>query len=211
MKKAQLSGSPRVDVGKKDAKAQRVAGRVPCVLYGSGEQTHFSVRSIDMEKLIFSPDVFQIEIDIDGTMKMAIIQAAQMHPVKDKPVHVDFLELEDKKPVRVSLPVFTEGSPIGVLNGGKLRQNYRKVKVIGLPAVLPESITVQVANMKIGDSVRISGLDIPGVTILEPAGAVVVAVKMARGASLEEEEEEEAAAAAAAADGADGAAEESAD
>jgi large subunit ribosomal protein L25 len=208
MKKAQLSGSPRASVGKKDAKAQRVAGRVPCVLYGSGEQVHFSVRSIDMEKIIFSPDVFQIEIDIEGTKKMAIIQAAQMHPVKDKPVHVDFLELDEKKPVRVSLPVFTEGAAIGVMNGGKLRQNYRKVKVIGLPSALPESIIVPVSGMRIGDAVRISGLEIPGVTILEPAGAVVVAVKMARGASLTEEEEEEAAAEEAAAEAAEEAATE---
>ena len=190
MKKAQLSGSLRSNVGKKDAKAQRVAGLVPCVIYGSGEQTHFSVRSVDMEKIIFSPDVFQIEIDIEGTKKMAIIQQKQMHPVTDKPRHVDFLELDDKKEVKVSLPVRTTGSAIGVMNGGRLRQNYRMLKVSGLPGDLPEEVSLDVTDMRIGASVRIKDLDLAKISILEPAEAVVVGVKMARGAAADDEEAE---------------------
>jgi large subunit ribosomal protein L25 len=189
MKKAQLSGSLRSNVGKKDAKAQRVAGLVPCVIYGSGEQTHFSVRSVDVQKIIFSADVFQVEIDIDGTKKMAIIQDLQMHPVRDTPMHVDFLELDDARPVKVSLPLRTEGAPIGVMNGGKLRQPYRKLRMLGLPGALPEAVTLDVSHLKIGTSIRISDLEIAGVEVLEPASAVVVSVKMARGASEEEEEE----------------------
>ncbi|MFT6245752.1 MAG: large subunit ribosomal protein L25 [Salibacteraceae bacterium] len=189
MKKAQLSGSLRSNVGKKDAKAQRVAGLVPCVIYGSGEQTHFSVRSVDVQKIIFSADVFQVEIDIDGTKKMAIIQDLQMHPVRDTPMHVDFLELDDARPVKVSLPLRTEGAPIGVMNGGKLRQPYRKLRMLGLPGALPEAVTLDVSHLKIGTSIRISDLNIEGVEVLEPASAVVVSVKMARGASEEEEEE----------------------
>lgn len=191
MKKAQLSGSLRANVGKKDAKAVRNAGRVPCVLYGSGEQVHFSVRSVDMEKIIFSPDVYQIEIDLDGTKKMAIIQEKQMHPVTDKPRHIDFLELDDKRPVKVSLPVRTTGSSIGVMNGGKLRIPNRMLRVLGLPADLPEEISIDVTDLRIGTSVRVSGLELGNVTLLEPADAVVVGVKMARGASETEEEEEE--------------------
>lgn len=190
MKKAQLSGSVRTNVGKKDAKAIRNAGNVPCVLYGSGTQTHFSVRSVDVEKLIFSPDVYQVEIDVDGTKKMAIIQDLQMHPVKDKPVHVDFLELDDKKPVRVSLPVRTVGAAPGVMNGGKLRMPNRMLRLLGLPADLPEAVTVDISSLKIGGSIRVSDVKIDGVTFLEPADAVVAGVKMARGAVAEEEEEE---------------------
>lgn len=190
MKKAQLSGSLRANVGKKDAKALRRAGMVPCVLYGTGEQIHFSVRSVDMEKLIFSPDVYQVELDIDGTKKTAIIQEKQMHPVKDKPVHVDFLELSDDKAVRVRLPLRTTGAAIGVINGGKLRIPNRSLRVLGLPADLPEAITVDVSSLRIGQSIRVSDLEFPGVTILEPADAVVAGVKMARGAVNDEEEEE---------------------
>lgn len=197
MKKAQLSGSLRANVGKKDAKATRNAGRVPCVLYGSGEQTHFSVRQVDVEKLIFSPDVYQVELEIDGTKKMAIIQDLVLHPVKDTPVHVDFLELSDDKPVKVELPLRTTGAAIGVMNGGKLRQPYRKLKVIGLPGELPEAIVVDITKMRIGHQVRISDLAAANkVTFLDPANAVVLSIKMARGAvdagSDDEEEESEA-------------------
>ncbi len=191
MKKAQLSGSLRANVGKKDAKAVRNAGNVPCVLYGGGEQVHFSVRSVDLEKVIFSPDVYQIEIDIDGNKKMAIIQEKQMHPVTDKPRHVDFLELADDRPVKVKLPVRTTGASIGVMNGGKLRIPNRMLRVLGLPADLPESITVDISKLRIGQSVRIKGLEVPNVTFMEPADAVVVGVKMARGAANVDDGEEE--------------------
>lgn len=192
MKKAQLSGSLRANVGKKDAKALRNAGLVPCVLYGTGEQTHFSVRSVDVEKLIFSPDVYQIELDLDGTKKIGIIQDLQMHPVKDKPVHIDFLELQDDKKVKVMLPLRTTGAAIGVINGGKLRQPYRKLKVLGLPADLPEAITVDITKLRIGHTVRISSLPTENIEFLDPQNAVVLSVKMARGAVADEEEEEEA-------------------
>jgi len=98
MKVAQLSGSLRTNVGKKDAKAVRDAGLVPCVLYGQGTQTHFSIKDITIEKLVYNPDVFQIELDIDGHKATAIIQELQQNPVTDKIVHVDFLQLDEKIP-----------------------------------------------------------------------------------------------------------------
>lgn len=189
MKKAQLSGSLRTNVGKKATNEVRNSGGVPCVLYGQGEQIHFSVRGVDVEKIIFSQDVFQVELDIDGTKKLAIIQDLQMHPVRETPQHVDFLELADDKKVKVSLPLLTTGAPIGVMNGGKLRQPYRKLRVLGLPGQLPESISVDVTDLKIGGNVRVSELNIEGVEFLEPQNAVVLGVKMARGAVLESEEE----------------------
>mgnify|MGYP000486174488 FL=1 len=191
MKKAQLSGSLRANVGKKDAAALRRDGMVPCVLYGQGEQTHFSVRSIDVQKLIFSPDVFQIEIEVEGKTKLAIIKDLQMHPVKDTPLHVDFLELDAKKPVSLALPLRTTGSALGVMNGGKLRTPYRKLKVSGLPGDLPEAIVVDITKLRIGHSVRVSSLEVPGVEFLDPANAVILSVKMARGAVNDADEVEE--------------------
>jgi len=197
MKTVQLSGSPRANVGKKDAKAVRNSGRVPCVLYGTGEQIYFSVRNIDMQKIVVSPDVFIIELDIEGTKKTGVIQELQMHPVKDTVQHVDFLELVDNKPVTLGIPVKLVGRSKGVLNGGRLQQVFRRLKVQALPKDLPAEIEIDITPIKIGQSRRVSDVVIPGVTMLDPHNAVVVSVKRARGAVLTDDEEEEEAAEAA--------------
>lgn len=197
MKTAQLSGSTRSNVGKKDSKAIRNAGQVPCVLYGSGEQTHFSVKANDIEKIIFSPDVYKVELDIDGKKASGIIREIQQHPVKDTIQHVDFLELDDKKEVKIGLPVQLTGSSRGVMNGGRLMQVFRKLTVQGLPQDLPEAIVLDISPLRIGQSIRVKDVQFPGVKVLDPANAVVVSVKMARGAvnaADDDEEEGEAAA-----------------
>lgn len=182
MKTAQLSGSLRTNVGKKDAAATRNAGLVPCVLYGQGEQTHFAVKRNDIEKIVFSPEVYQVELDVEGKKAKAIIRELQQHPVKDTIQHVDFLELSDSKPVKVGLPVRLTGSSKGVMAGGKLMQVFRRLNCVGLPQDLPEAITLDISKLKIGKSIRVGSIDIPGVKFLDPANAVVVSVKMARGA-----------------------------
>jgi large subunit ribosomal protein L25 len=183
MKVAQLSGSPRANVGKKDAKALRDSGQVPCVLYGQGTQTHFSLSDIKVEKLVFNPDVFNIELDIDGKKTNAIIQEIQQNPITDKVMHIDFLELDAKKPVKVALPVRLTGASRGVLAGGRLMQVFRRLRVVGLPADLPEAIVIDITKLRIGQSIRVKDLENDGLAISEAKNAVVVAVKMARGAS----------------------------
>ena len=202
MKTAQLSGSLRTSVGKKDAAAVRVAGMVPCVLYGQGEQTHFAVKRNDIEKIVFSPNVYQVELEIEGKKARGIIRELQQHPTKGTVQHVDFLELSATKPVRVGLPVTLTGASPGVLAGGKLMQVFRRLNCMGLPQDLPEAIVLNISKLKIGKSIRVGAIAIPGVTILDPSNAVVVSVKMARGATKpvdtddEDEDEEEGEAAA---------------
>lgn len=191
MKVAQLSGSPRANVGKKDAKALRDSGQVPCVLYGQGTQTHFSLPDIKVEKLVFNPDVFKIELDIDGKKSNAIIQEIQQNPITDKVVHIDFLELDEKKPVKVALPVRLTGASRGVLAGGRLMQVFRRLRVVGLPTDLPEAIVIDITKLRIGQSVRVKDLENDGLAISEAKNAVVVAVKMARGASKAAEGDDE--------------------
>ena len=191
MKKAQLSGSLRANVGKKDAASLRGESRVPCVLYGQGEQTHFSVKRVELDKIIFSPEVYQVELDIEGKKAVGIVREVQQHPVKDTLQQVDFYELNDSKKVRVDLPVRTKGAAKGVLNGGKLNMAFRTLSCFGLPGDLPDAITLNIAPIRIGQSIRVSEVNIPGVTILDPASAVVLGVKISRGALDDEEEEEE--------------------
>ncbi|MFK8045736.1 MAG: 50S ribosomal protein L25/general stress protein Ctc [Crocinitomicaceae bacterium] len=191
MKEVSLSGSPRANVGKKDAKAARNSGLVPCVVYGSGNQTHFTVRQVDIQKVMYSPDVYAINIDIEGTKVKAIIQEFQQHPVTDKIMHVDFLELSDDKMVKVDIPVTLFGRSIGVMNGGRLQQVFRKLTVLGYPKNIPDTIEVDISKLRIGMSVRVKELESDGFSLLNSANAVVVSVKMSRGAIDEDEEEEE--------------------
>ena len=182
MKTAQLSGSLRTNVGKKDATLLRNEGRVPCVLYGQGDQTHFSVKRVDIDKIVFSPEVYQVALDIEGKKAMGIIRELQQHPTKDTIQHVDFYELNDAKVVSVKLPVRLVGSARGVLAGGRLMQVFRTLSCVGLPSAIPDAITMDISDLKIGQSFRVNSISIPGITFLDPANAVVVSVKMARGA-----------------------------
>ena len=192
MKKVSLSGSLRENVGKKDAKQIRSEKKVPCVLYGGKEQIHFAVPDIDLDKAVFTPEVFRINIDLDGKSYDAVIKDIQFHPVTDAVLHCDFLELIDNKPVKIELPVRVTGNSIGVKNGGKLGINFRRIKVSGLPKDFPDAISLDITNLRIGQGVRVKEIDLPGVTILQNPQAVVVAVRRARGAidELVAEEEE---------------------
>ena len=191
MKEVSLSGAPRTHVGKKDAAALRRDGQVPCVLYGGDEQYHFSVKHTDLEKLVYTPNVYFIGLDIDGQKKKAIIQEVQHHPVTDRMQHADFIELFDDKKVKVNVPVRTVGRARGVINGGRFAQIFRTLKVYAVPGQLPDAIEVDITNLKIGMSIRVKDLQTEGLEILNPPNAVVCAVKTARNIIEDEEEEEE--------------------
>lgn len=182
MKTASLSGSLRENVGKKDADTLRKNGRVPGVLYGGKEQIHFHVDNIELEKLVYTPDAYRFDFEVDGKTYPTIIKDMQFHPVNDKIQHMDMLQLFDDKPVTVELPVRTTGNSIGVRNGGRLAISYRSLKVRGLPNDLPEAIVADITNLKIGDAARVKDLSIEGCEILAAENAVVVDVKRTRAA-----------------------------
>jgi len=182
MKTASLSGSLRENVGKKDADTLRKNGRVPGVLYGGKEQIHFHVDNIELEKLVYTPDAYRFDFEVDGKTYPTIIKDMQFHPVTDKIQHMDMLQLFDDKPVTVELPVRTTGNSIGVRNGGRLAISFRKLKVRGLPNALPEAIVADITNLKIGDAARVKDLSIEGCEILAAENAVVVDVKRTRAA-----------------------------
>ena len=190
MKKVSLSGSKRENVGKKDAKALRNAGRVPAVLYGGSEQVAVSVTENDANKLVFTPHVYLVELDVDGKAVKAIVQDYQQDPVTDRIVHIDFLEVSDDKAVKIKLPVNIEGKSPGVMQGGKMQQVLRKLTVQGLLKDLPETIAVDISPLNIGDAIRVEQMEVEGLTFLDASSALIVSVKMARGAKKAEDEEE---------------------
>ena len=182
MKSASLSGSLRGSVGKKDANQLRKEDRVPGVLYGGGEQKHFSVKELDISKLVVNPDVFRINLDIDGESFDCIIQEVQFHPVTDRIVHIDLLQVIPGKPVRVDLPLRTTGTAVGVIAGGRLSMLFRRVPVRGLADDLPEVITIDVSNLQIGDNLRVKDLEVPNCTVLFNDSTLLAAVKRTRAA-----------------------------
>ncbi len=192
MKRVSLSGSLRENVGKKDAKGLRKQGKVPCVLYGGKDQLHVAIEEKDLKKLVYTPDVYQIDLDVNGDKRSVIVQEMQFHPITDEILHADFLQLFDDKLVNVKLPVRISGNSPGILAGGKMSQNFRRLTVRGLPNAMPEDITIDISGLNIGDSVRVRDIELDGLTLMDAAPAVVVAVKMARGANTSAEEEEEA-------------------
>jgi large subunit ribosomal protein L25 len=192
MKIVKLSGSPRENVGKKDARNQRKEGRVPCVIYGGKEQVHFSADEKDFIPIVFTPDVMFVEIELGNTVYRSILQDIQYHPVTDKIIHADFMELQEGRPITMSIPVYTTGTSRGVLRGGKLVQGIRRLPVKALPANMPERIMIDVTKLNIAQSFKVKDLNIPDITILTSPFNTIVTIKTTRGvvAGADEEEEE---------------------
>lgn len=191
MKVASLSGSLRENVGKKSSKQLRANGQVPCVLYGQGGQIHFSAKNIDVDKIIFSPYVFKVEIEINGEKIFAIVQDLQQDPLTGRVRHVDFLRMDSKTPVKIGLPIKLIGTARGVLSGGKISTPFRRLVVVGLPDALPDFIELDVTKLRIGQAIRVKDINIEGLTFLDPQNAVAVAVRMARGAVKDSGDDEE--------------------
>lgn len=191
MKTVSLSGSLRENVGSKGAKALRAEGRVPGVIYGKEGNVHFHVKETEFNKHVFTPEVNFINVELDGKEYKTVIQELQFHPVTDRVLHFDLYAVSEDKELTIELPLAVVGKSPGVIAGGKLRQNYRKIKVKGLPSALPELITVSIDGLKIGQTIRLGEIEVPGVTCIGDMRDVVIAVKTARTVVLEEEVEEE--------------------
>lgn len=196
MKTVSLSGSLRENVGKKDAKKNRREGFVPAVLYGGKEQKHFTLVNKELVKTIWNPDVFVYQLTIDGKEHQAIVQDIQFHPVSDKLLHIDFLEVFEDKPFVITLPVKALGSAPGLQKGGKLYMNRRKLQIKGLLNDMPESINLDVSKMDVNDTIKVNEVDNEKLIFLDPSNSVVIAIKSARamaamGADMDLDEDEE--------------------
>jgi large subunit ribosomal protein L25 len=190
MKTLAINVKERGNVGKTNTRALRNQGNVPCVLYGGEKQVTFYAHENDFRKLVYTPDTFIVELSIDGTVTKAIMQDIQFHPVTDKILHIDFLEIFDNKAITVSIPVILNGTAIGVKNGGNLMFRRSKIITKGLVANLPNSIELNIEHLNIGMFTYIKDITIEGCELVAPGNSVVVGVKTAR-AAVEEEVEEE--------------------
>lgn len=182
MKTVVIKGQKRETVGKKESKKLRSQEIVPAVLYGGDAPVHFAVPFGELRQLVYTPNVYLVDIDIEGTIYKAMMQDIQWHAVKEQILHIDFFMIQDGKTIKIDVPVAITGLAKGIKMGGKLSINLRRLKVKALASNLPDSITVDVAELGIGDSIKVSEIEIANVELLDTKSNVVVAVSITRAA-----------------------------
>jgi large subunit ribosomal protein L25 len=186
MKTVALTGELRSELGSKSSRALRNEGKVPCVLYGGSELVHFFIYSPDFKNLVYTPNMYKVQLTIEGKKYQAILQDMQFHPVNEAIIHADFLLVDDQKQVTVSIPVKVTGNSPGVRSGGKLIQKVQRLKVKGLISNIPDSVDVNIDTLDLGQSIKIKQISIPNIDILDSKDNAIVTVKMTRNVVKEE-------------------------
>ena len=191
MKEISISGQKRENLGKKASKALRKEGFVPCNLYGEKKDDKglpialaFTSSFSELRKLIYTPHIYVVRINIDGTDHTAVLKEIQFHPITDAPLHVDFYEVNEEKPITIGIPVKLVGLAQGVRDGGRMNLSIRKINVTAPYQIIPEHLDVDVKNLRIGKSIKVGQLSYEGLDIATSKDVVVCSVKMTRNANL---------------------------
>lgn len=180
MREFNLSGVKRAEAGKKVAKNLRAQGLIPCNLIAKGESVTFTVKATDVRNLIYTSQVYAVNLDIDGTACKAIVKELQFGPVNDELYHIDFLKFEEAEPITVKIPVKLEGHAAGVKAGGKLVKQVRDLTVKGLWTNIPERLIVDVASIELGKTLNVAALAYDNLDIVTPKSVIVAGVKATR-------------------------------
>ena len=190
MKEINLTGQLRSDLGKKASKSLRKEGLIPCNMYGiatnEGKPAAFSftVPMTELRKLIYTPHIYLVNLTVDGKLHTAILKEIQFHPVTDAVLHVDFLEVNEEKPITVGLPVKLVGLAQGIRDGGRMSLSLRKLNVKAPYKSLPEHLDVDVTALTIGKSIKVGQLSYEGLELITGKDVVVCSIKMTRAASM---------------------------
>ena len=181
MKQLDLSGKLRTTGKKADVNSVRRENRVPCVIYGAGvENTSFSVDEKELKALTNTPYSHIVNLDVEGKKFLAILQDIQYHPVTDRAIHVDFLAIDENKPVTIQVPVKIFGNSEGVKAGGKLNAPTRKLKVSGLIKDLPDELPVDITTLGLGKQINAGDLKFDGIQIVSPKSTLICQVRATR-------------------------------
>ena len=188
MKEINLTGQKRTALGKKASKELRKEGLVPCNLYGEATQDGkpvamaFAVPMSELRKVVYTPHIYMINLIIDGESHTAIMKELQFHPVTDALLHIDFLEVNENKPVTIGIPVKLVGLAQGVRDGGRMNLSIRKIDVTAPYTVIPEHLDIDVTALKIGKSIKVGDLHFKGLELATSKDVIVCSVKMTRAA-----------------------------
>ena len=188
MKEINVTGQKRTDLGKKASKALRKEGLVPCNLYGQATADgkpvamSFACPMTELRKVVYTPHIYVINLVIDGESHTAIMKELQFHPVTDALLHVDFLEVNDQKPITIGIPVKLVGLAQGVRDGGRMNLSIRKINVTAPYQQIPEHLDVDVTALKIGKSIKVGELSYEGLELTTGKDVIVCSIKMTRAA-----------------------------
>ncbi|MBD3581814.1 50S ribosomal protein L25/general stress protein Ctc [Flavobacterium selenitireducens] len=182
MKSITINGSERENVGKSSTKSLRDAGMVPCVVYGGDKPVHFSAEEKSFKNLVYTPNAHTVVLELGGKSINAILQDIQFHPTSDKILHIDFFQLNEKKEITMEVPVKITGTSPGVLGGGVLRLNTRKLKVKALPADLPDFVNADISELQMGNKLYVTKLVSDKYKLMHPDNTVVAQVRISRAA-----------------------------
>jgi len=180
MKTIALKGDLRTDLGKRATKAYRAEGKVPCVMYGQGENINFTVYESDFQHLVYTPNSYLVRLDIEGRLFLAKVQELQFHPVSEAIIHADFYHINVDEKVKVEMPIRITGNSPGVREGGKLNVKMRKLSVLGYIKDLPDFIEVNVDSLELGKNVRVREIEMGALTALDTPENSVVSVNVTR-------------------------------
>jgi large subunit ribosomal protein L25 len=187
MKEFSVSGQKRATTGKKAAKELRKEGLVPCNLYGEKkgenglpEALAFAIPAAQLRKVVYTPHVYVVNLTIDGEAHKAVMKELQFHPTTDALLHIDFYEVNEEKPITIGIPVKLTGHAQGVRDGGRLSQAVRQLNVTAPYKQIPETLEIDVTNLKLGKAIKVAELNFEGLEIATPAQVVVCSVKATR-------------------------------
>ncbi|EKX99608.1 ribosomal protein L25, Ctc-form [Hoylesella saccharolytica F0055] len=190
MKEINVKGQKRSDLGKKASKEMRKEGMIPCNLYGEAKNANgqpeavaFMVPMAELRKVVYTPHIYVINLDIDGKKHTAIMKELQFHPVTDALLHVDFFEINEKKDISIGIPVNLVGHAQGVRDGGRMSLSIRKLVVKAPYKQIPEKLDIDVTAMTIGKSIKAGELNFDGLEIITPKDVVICSIKMTRAAA----------------------------
>jgi len=180
MKTISINAKKRTELGKKSTRDLRKVDHVPCVMYGGEEVLHFHAHENDFRHMVYTPNAYIIEVSLDGKKHKAVMKDLQFHPVNDKLFHIDFVEVFDDKPVTMEIPIVLLGDAIGLKDGGKPRQRRRVIKVRGLLSNLPDTLEIDIADVAVGDVIKVGDLEYDDLQILDPSRSMIFSIVSSR-------------------------------
>jgi large subunit ribosomal protein L25 len=180
MKTIEINGTFRTELGKKSSKLSRKAGNVPCVIYGKDKNIHFEAHENTFKNLVYTPEAHLVKLIIEDKEYSAVLKDMQFHPVKDNILHADFIEIHENKPVIINIPIKVSGDSVGVIAGGKLSIKRRTLKVKGLAKDLPESLPIDITDLKIHEGKKVWELSYDKIELLDPKKSMVLTIATSR-------------------------------